>query len=97
MIPGVFPFTGPDSEAIRGPADFFVSGPGRQPQEAGPTLSPAPCATSLVAGLFVVFASPHFFFDSRVLNQLSEPLHRIRNRFMLTQAQLDHKVLPLRK
>ena len=100
-IPGVFPFihgapfTGPQSEAIRGPADFFVSCPGRQPQEASPPLSPATRPSSLVARLFVVFAPPHLFFNSRVLNQLSEPLHRIRNRFMLTQAQLDHKVLPL--
>jgi hypothetical protein len=68
-------------------------GSGWEPQQASAALGPAACAATLVARFFVIFAAAHLFFDSRVFNQLSEPLDGIRNRFMLAQTQLDHKTL----
>jgi hypothetical protein len=66
---------------------------GRQPQQASAALSPAASTATLVARLFVILAAAHLFFDARVLDQLTEPLYGVRNRFMLAQPQFDHKFL----
>jgi hypothetical protein len=66
---------------------------GGHPQQASASFGPAACAATLVARLLVIFSASHFLLDARVLDQLSETLDGIRNRFMLAQTQLDHKIL----
>ena len=66
---------------------------GRKPQQASPSFGPSACTATLVTWLLVVFSPPHLLLDARVFHQLSEPLDGIRDRFMLSQTQLDHKVL----
>jgi hypothetical protein len=74
-----------------------ASCPGRESQQAGTALRSAARTAALVAGLLVIFPSSHFFLDAGMFNELSEPLDGIRDRFMFSQAQFDHKVLPSRE
>jgi hypothetical protein len=66
---------------------------GGHSQQASPAFGSAACAAALVARLFVILATTHFLLDSRVFDQFAEPLHSVRNRFMLAQTQLDHETL----
>jgi len=71
--------------------------PWREPQEAGSAFGSTAGSTALIARLFVILAASHLFLDTSVLNQLSEAFHGVRNRFMLSQTQFDHKTLLLRE
>lgn len=44
--------------------------------------------------LFIVLAAAHFLLDSSVFDQLSKPLHRILNFFVVSQTQLNHERPP---
>jgi len=77
---------------ISGPV---ASCPGRETQQACAALGTAACPAALVAWLLVILATSHLFLDAGMFDELSEPFHRIRNRFMLSQTQFDHKVLLL--
>jgi hypothetical protein len=48
-------------------------------QQACSAFCPAACAATLVAWLFIILAPPHLLLDAGVLDELSEPLHGIRN------------------
>src|ERR1700733_4394076 len=73
-------------------AGLLADGHSQHPRAAfGPTAG----AAALVAGLFVILAAAHLFFDPRVFDQLTKSLHSIRNRFMLAQTQLDHEFPPV--
>ena len=49
----------------------------------------------LVARLLVILAPTHFLLDPSMLNQFPKSLHGIVDRLVLTQTQLDHKLLLL--
>lgn len=64
-----------------------------QAANTGAAFSTATCAATNIAGFLVIFAATHLFFDSRMLDQLAESLNSILNRLVLTQTQLNHKLL----
>jgi len=48
-------------------------------QQTCPAFCSAACAAPLVARLFIILSPPHLFLDAGVFDELSEPLHGIRN------------------
>ena len=55
-----------------------------QTGETGTPFCTSSVSSVFIAGLFVVFAATHFFFDTSVFNNLAEPFDCLLNRFVFS-------------
>jgi len=62
--------------------------------QAGAAFCTSTCSAIGIAGLFVIFATPHFLFDSSMLDELPKSFDSVLNFLPVSKSQLDHQTLP---